>query len=383
MVRNAVRSLLAEPRAPNPPARVWRDWVLVAALVLAAVLEGILRDEVVWRPVALVLALGLVFPLLWRRTAPLAAVAVAFGALIAEHGIAALVGADGPVGLYTTAYVLLLPYSLLRWGSGREAAAGLVVILVAGLLGIAGDYTGIAEAVFGIMFLLFPAALGASVRFLTTSRLREMDQVKLREREQLARELHDIVAHHVSAIVIRAQAGRVVAASRPDAAVTALEVIEEEASRTLAEMRLMVGALRQAEEPDLAPQRGVADIERLARGAGDSPPVAVHLSGDLDDLRPTVGAALYRLAQESITNAVRHARHATRIDVRVVGDDQCVRLTVSDDGDAGSLGAGGSSYGIAGMTERAKLLGGALEAGPSLDRGWTVDAVLPRDGTAA
>ena len=233
------------------------------------------------------------------------------------------------------------------------------------------------------MFLLFPAALGASVRFRTTYRLREMDQVKLREREQLARELHDIVAHHVSAIVIRAQAGRVVAASHPDAAVAALEVIEEEASRTLAEMRLMVGALRQAEEPDLAPQRGVADIERLARGAGDSPPVAVHLSGDLDDLRPSVGAALYRLAQESITNAVRHARHATRIDVRVVGDEQCVRLTVSDDGDAGSLGASPSSYGIAGMTERAKLLGGALEAGPSLDRGWTVDAVLPRDGTAA
>ena len=382
MVRNAVRSLLAEPRAPNPPARVWRDWVLVAVLVPTAVLEGVLRDEVVWRPVALVLALGLVFPLLWRRTAPLAAVAVAFGALIA-FWIAALVSADGPVGLYTTSYVLLLPYSLLRWGSGREAAAGLVVILVTGLLGIAEDYTGIAEAVFGIMFLMFPAALGAAVRFQTTYRLREMDQVKLREREQLARELHDIVAHHVSAIVIRAQAGRVVAASSPDAAVAALEVIEEEASRTLAEMRLMVGALRQAEEPDLAPQRGVADIERLARGAGDSPPVAVHLSGDLDDLRPTVGAALYRLAQESITNAVRHARHATRIDVRVVGDEQCVRLTVSDDGDAGSLGASPSSYGIAGMTERAKLLGGALEAGPSLDRGWTVDAVLPRDGTAA
>ena len=82
-MRNAVRSLWAEPRVPDPPTRVWRDWALVAVLVPTAVLEGILRDEVVWRPVALVLALGLVFPLLWRRTHPLAAVAVAFGAVIA------------------------------------------------------------------------------------------------------------------------------------------------------------------------------------------------------------------------------------------------------------------------------------------------------------
>ena len=105
------------------------------------------------------------------------------------------------------------------------------------------------------------------MRYRASSRLRETDQVKLREREQLARELHDTVAHHVSAIAIRAQAGRALAPSRPDAAVDALEVIEEEASRTLDELRAMVGALRQGEEPDLAPQRGVADIERLGRGA--------------------------------------------------------------------------------------------------------------------
>jgi signal transduction histidine kinase len=237
--------------------------------------------------------------------------------------------------------------------------------------------------VIAIGFFLFSAALGAAIRYQASSRLREMDQVKLREREQLARELHDTVAHHVSAIAIQAQAGRTLAAADPDAAVDALEVIEEEASRTLAEMRTMVGALRQGEEPDLAPQRGVADIERLARSAGDSPRVDVELWGDLDDLKPSVEAAIYRLAQESITNAVRHARHATRINVWVVGDDRCVRLTVSDDGDASSLSASASSgYGIAGMTERAKLLGGTLEAGPSRDRGWTVDAVLPRNGTA-
>ena len=243
MVRNAVRSVLAEPRAPNPPARVWRDWVLVAVLVPTAVLEGILRDDVVWRPVALGLALGLVFPLLWRRTKPLAAVAVAFGALTVVE-IAALFGADGPVGLDTTVFVILLFYSLFRWGSGREAVIGTAIILVTAVLGLTANYTGLVDAVFGMMFLLFPAALGASVRFRATARLRETEQIKLREREQLARELHDTIAHHVSAIVIRAQAGRVVAASHPEAAVDALEVIEGEASRALAEMRAMVGALR-------------------------------------------------------------------------------------------------------------------------------------------
>ena len=368
---------------PDPPTRVWRDWALVAVLVPTAVLEGLLRDEVVWRPVALVLALALLFPLLWRRTNPLAAVAAAFGAIIVVD-VAALVADAGPAGwLYTTAYVLLFPYSLFRWGSGREAVIGLVIILVAGGLGIAADYTGAVDAVVGSVILVFPAALGASVRYRANSRLREVDQAKLLEREQLARELHDTVAHHVSAIVIRAQAGRVVAASHPDAAVDALGVIEEEASRTLAEMRTMVGALRRGEEADLAPQRGVTDIERLAHGAGDQPHVDVELSGDLDDLPPSVEAAIYRLAQESITNAMRHARHATRINVWVVGDDRRVYLTVTDDGEASPFSAGSSSgYGIVGMTERATLLGGTLEAGPSPDRGWTVDAVLPRNGTA-
>ncbi|HSO56336.1 MAG TPA: sensor histidine kinase, partial [Actinomycetes bacterium] len=96
MVSNAVRSIWAEPRAPHPPARVWRDWLLVAVLVSTAILEGIFREDVIWRPVALGLAVALVFPLLWRRTHPLAAVAVTFGVHIAVM-VAALFGADGPV----------------------------------------------------------------------------------------------------------------------------------------------------------------------------------------------------------------------------------------------------------------------------------------------
>ncbi|MEO5840109.1 MAG: histidine kinase [Acidimicrobiales bacterium] len=378
MLKEAVRSLWVEPRVANPPRRVWRDWALVGALLPTAVLEGVFRDEVAWRPVACGVCVALVFTLLWRRTDPLVVVAVAFGVL-SVSSVVALVGAEDPVGLYTTVFVVLLPYSLLRWAAGREAVIGLAIMLFAFAVGIAADFTGVVDAVFAGVFLFFPAALGASVRYRANSRTRGMDQVKLLEREQLARELHDTVAHHVSAIAIRAQAGRVVAASDPAAALDALVVIEQEASRTLAEMRAMVGALRQGEEADLAPPRGVADIERLTERSGERPCVEVELSGDLDGLRPSVDAALYRLAQESITNAVRHARHATRIRVTVLGEDDCVRLTVGDDGDGGAFDPRSSSgFGLIGMAERAKLLGGTLEAGPNRNRGWTVHAVLPK-----
>jgi signal transduction histidine kinase len=379
VVTSAVRSFWGEPRVPNPPARLWRDWLLVAVLVAAGVLEAIFREDLVWRPVALVLGVAPVFTLPWRRTHPLVVAVVAFGAQTVAD-VATLYGAGRPLTLDTTAYVLLLPYALFRWGSGREALIGITIILAGHVFREAVNSTGL-DVVIGVPFLLLPAALGASLRYRASSRLRERDRAKLREREQLARELHDTVAHHVSAIAIQAQAGRTLAASRPDVAVDALAVIEEAASRTLDEMRAMVGALREGEEPDLAPQRGVADIERLAHGAGEGPRVDVELAGDLDGLRPLVGAAIYRLAQESITNAVRHARHATRIDVRVFGDGDCVRLTVQDDGDAGPTDTG-SGYGLVGMTERATLLGGTLEAGRSAGRGWTVTAVLPRNGTA-
>ncbi|MFI5713841.1 sensor histidine kinase [Kribbella sp. NPDC051620] len=373
MFRNALRTLWAEPRVPQPPRRVWRDWVLVGALLPTAILEGIFRDDLPWRPVAILLAIGTVVALLWRRTAPLEVVAAVFGSLIVLDVVALLTG-RGPVGEYMMICVVLLPYSLFRWGSGREIGIGTVFILIALALGLTVDPTGLVDSILGSMFLLFPTTLGAAVRYRTSSRVRELDQVRLREREQLARELHDTVAHHVSAIVIRAQAGRIVAPSDPAAAVDALAIIESEATRTLAEMRVMVAGLRQDEAAAMAPQPGVADLEQLARGS--RLPVDVELSGDLDDLGPSVGAALYRIAQESITNAVRHARAATRVDVRVAGEADSVRLTIQDDGEAGSAGPVG--YGLVGMTERAALLGGSFEAGPGDDRGWTVKAVLPR-----
>jgi signal transduction histidine kinase len=142
----------------------------------------------------------------------------------------------------------------------------------------------------------------------------------------------------------------------------------------------MVGALRERDDVELAPQSGVADISRLARSGDDGPLVEVRLDGDLDHLRPAVGAAAYRIAQESVTNAVRHARNATRVLVAVAGDEHEVHLVVTDDGEPLTATAA-PGFGVVGMTERATLLGGTLAAGPGPAGGWVVDAVLPRQGS--
>ncbi len=383
MVSDTVRQLWVEPRAsPPPPARVWTDWVLLALLIPVGVFEVFLRNDLGWPVVAFILGVPSIFALLWRRTHPLTVVVIVFACHGASEAVL-LLGADYSAMLYATAWLLILPYALFRWGSGRECMIGLAVMMLAHVPNGSGAVNSIVEVIAASVFLLFPAAVGLAVRYRLAYRVRAFDQVKLLERELLARELHDTVAHHVSAIIIQAQAGRTVASTDPDTAIRVLQVIEEEASRTLTEMRIMVGALRDGETAELAPQRGVADITKLARATGDSPLIAVRLTGGLDDIRPSVGAAVYRMAQESITNAVRHARHATRIEVLVTGDDDAIRLTVQDDGDPNPSAAGSIGYGLVGMSERAKLLGGTLQAGPSDGRGWTITAVLPRDGVSA
>jgi two-component sensor histidine kinase len=356
--------------------------VLLGVLLTWSVLEALLREDLAWRHVVLTVSVVVALALLWRRTHPLAAIVVAFGVLTTVDIVRILVGNEYGL-LWSISGALVLPYSLFRWGAGREAGIGLGVILAWLIVTHVADPTGAGEVVAGYGFFLFSAALGASIRFHDNARIRDIEQAKLRQRNQLARELHDTVGHHLSAIAIQAQAGRTLAAFNPDRALKALETIEEAASRALGEMRSMVGVLRDGAEADFAPQPGVADIEHLA-GQLDGPPrVDVQLSGNFDELSPAVEVALYRIAQESVTNAVRHARHATRITVDVVDEGGQVRLMVRDDGDAATAAQASSGYGLVGMAERATLLGGTLRAGPGPGRGWTVDAVFPTGGAQA
>src|SRR5688500_10184172 len=389
MATNALRSLWAEPRPTNAPDRGPRDWALVAVLVCWSVVEVVLRQDLaprpgLWtglapRPLLLLYVLAVLGPLLWRRTHPLVAVAVSFGTLTILDIVRILTGSQGAL-LNIMSAALILTYALFRWGSGREAASGLGVILLWLPITSIADHMSLADTVLGYGFFLFAAALGAAVRYREKILIRDIDQAKAREREQLARELHDTVAHHVSGIAIQAQAGRAIAASHPERAVEALAIIEDAATRTLTELRAIVGVLRATQDTEFAPQPGVAEVEQLATDGHRCPGVEVPLSGEFDDLSPAVGAAIYRLAQESITNARRHARHATQVTVAVTGDADRVRLTIDDDGSAAG-GRAPAGYGLVGMRERASLLGGTFHAGPAPERGWRVEAVLPRTGT--
>jgi signal transduction histidine kinase len=342
---------------------------------VAAVAEGILRRDLQSAVTSVVVALGLLPTLLWRRTRPLLMVAIAFGTCVL---IPVVTGAEAELG--TMAFLLLLVYSLFRWGSGREAVLGAGIVVAKLGLSAALGFLSFSETVAGFVILFSFSAVGAALRYRAKARTRELDQVKLLERERLARDLHDTVAHHVSAMAIRAGAGLAASETQPNAATEALSVIESEASLALAEMRTMVRVLRQNEPADLAPTPGVSDLAQLT-GSRPGPAVEVEIIGAVDDLPPSVGTAIYRLAQESVTNARRHAQHATRIEVRVTADDTSVHLRVSDDGVPRPGGTPG--HGLIGMIERADLLGGTCEAGPNPDRGWTVTAVLPRTGSSA
>ncbi|WP_332667421.1 sensor histidine kinase [Aeromicrobium sp.] len=379
MATNALRSLWAEPRPTNAPARGPRDWALVALLICWSVVEVVLRSDLAPRPLLLIPLLAVLGSLLWRRSHPLVAVAASFGTWTIVEIVRILTGSQGAL-LNSMGAALILAYALFRWGSGREAASGLGLILLWLPLTTIADPTSLADTVGAYAFFLFAAALGAAIRYRAKIRIRDIEQAKALEREQLARELHDTVAHHVSGIAIQAQAGRAIAASHPERAVEALAIIEDAATRTLTELRAIVGVLRASQDTEFAPQPGVAEVEQLATDGRTRPCVEVTLSGEFDDLSPAVGAAIYRLAQESITNARRHARHANLVTVAVTGDADQVRLTIDDDGSAAG-GRAPAGYGLVGMRERASLLGGTFHAGPAAERGWRVEAVLPRTGT--
>lgn len=381
MATDALRSLWVEPRPANPPETGAGDWALVAAFVGWAVNEAVLRDGMAPAPVLLIATLAAVAPLPWRRSHPLPAVLVAFGTLIVVDLFRMATGTQGALTSSVSA-TLVLTYALFRWGSGRDAVRGLLVILTWLAITFVADVTTLTDTITGYAFFFFAAALGAAVRYRARIRIRDIQEAKAREREQLARELHDVVAHHVSGIAIQAQAGRAVAATHPERAVDALATIEEAATRALTELRAIVGVLRDARHSSLTPQPGMADIEQLATTGAAQPRVEVTLTGELTDLSPSVAAAVYRLAQESVTNSRRHARHATRVTVQVTGETDHVRLTVDDDGSTGSPHRSPDGYGLVGMRERVTLLGGTFAAGPTADRGWRVEANLPRAGVA-
>lgn len=400
VVIRTIRAIWSEPATPDAAGPTRRDLLLVAFVMVIAPLETLLRTDLVWPAPSMAVVIAGACLLPFRRVHPLMTTAAVIGIASAVQ-LVALVRDVPWEGLGTGIVFLVLPYSLGRWGSGRQALGGATVFAVPVALTALGGGPP-SETLGGAAIVLLAAAVGAGVRFRAASRREQLASVRARERAELARDLHDSVAHHVTAIAVQAQAGRaLIRAGSPGDASTAdpdvldpagvgravidpavidgvLAVIEEQASRSLDEMRSIVGALRRDDRAELSPHHGLRDIERLS--TSEVPRVTVEVTGAVDELRPSVDTAVYRIAAEAITNARRHATGATRVQVRVDVTSDVVRLTVVDDGHApGHRPRGG--YGLVGMAERIELLSGRFSAGPHPGGGWTVTAELPNDGT--
>jgi signal transduction histidine kinase len=192
------------------------------------------------------------------------------------------------------------------------------------------------------------------------------------EQARIARELHDVLAHNVSVMVVQAAAADDVFESQPDRAREALRAIERTGRAALTELRRLLGAVRTTE---LAPQPGLAGLDVLVEGvraAGLS--VTLQVEGELDDLPAGLDLSAYRIVQEALTNTMKHAG-ASVAEVRVRRTPDGVELEVVDDG-AGPVG-NGHGRGLIGMRERASLVGGEVEAGPQPGGGFRVKATLP------
>lgn len=352
-------------------------WFAALVVVLACV-EAVTRHDLPSRVAAVAFTCIIAVGIVLRRSRPLFAVVLAFSSAITLTLIEAALGLPklAPVASVS---VLVLPYSLARRGTRRDVIIGAALMAATWLASLLNhEMPHLSDVIGGALVLLFPGALGLVVRFRTETEERAQAQARLLEREQLARELHDSVAHHMMAITLQAQAARVVLTTRPDDAKTALGAIEQESKKALTELRALVGALRDDGDAALLPAGRIVDLPALAART-TTPAIDVVLSGDLEGLPPAVECAVFRVAQESITNAVKHARNATTVKVRITGAAPSIELSVRDDGHPGAAPMG-RGFGLVGMAERAALLGGTFEAGPLAQGGWQVSAIFPREG---
>jgi signal transduction histidine kinase len=390
-----------------------RPWVLDTLVVVGVVLLFCVPDlmhgggpDGLVNPFArvpaagmVVLQAGLVLPLLWRRRVPSAVFAAIGAVFVFQWSLGVWLRAD--VALLVALYSLAL-YGRLRhllWACAVMAGAlVLVAVRVSSVVSVAGaPLDALAEA----LFFLFSAAtaalaLGLAVRIrrsqLAVLRERaarlevERDQrsklAAAGERTRVAREMHDIVGHNLSVMITLADGGAYAADVTPERSTAALRLIAETGREALSELRRMLGVLREdAAAPELSPQPSIADIDALCtriRAAG--PQVVYRTTGDVDAPDRGVQLAVYRIAQEALTNALKHAGPATWATLTLNIEDTHLRIRVDDTGPpAGteqSAPANQEGHGLAGMRERAALYGGAVLAGYRPGGGWTVQATL-------
>ncbi|MEV5827610.1 histidine kinase [Spirillospora sp. NPDC052242] len=344
-------------------AQSWGSWYWVPGAVSAAAVCG---------PALL----GLRRPL-WPAVAALVLAAAAIaGTRAAGPDLPAEPSPAMVLGLAVLTAAALRVLAPVR--AAAVAAAGPVVI-VAGQLAAGPPSAGLA-AVTALDGLLWLAAAGAglSLRALDVRARATAERVRRDERLELARELHDVVAHHITGMVLQAQGAQVVARRDPERVGAYLGELETAGTDALAAMRRIVGLLRDADDAAPAspgPERLGALVERFRR---QGPEVRLSMPEGDDGWPPEVTTTVYRVTQEALTNVLRHAPRARSVTVTVERDARGITVEVADDAPAApARPAHRGGYGLIGMRERVESLGGSLHAGPRAGAGWSVRATLP------
>lgn len=354
-------------------ARAIVEFLVVFVVAIADIPENVDSFQP-WTFIVGVIASVLVA--LRSRTRPWGAVAV-LGSL-AVVALAAQLADDAgqmPVGLLLVAGLLLADvgyHQSWRRVGAVGAGAAVTAVLIEGL----ADGRAVGDIVFTLMMWALAVAVAVATRFWRQERTTRAERVRAEERERIARDLHDVVAHHVSGIAVTAEGAKLVVDRDPSAVAAALDSIHGAASTTLDEMRRMVSILRDGAGAD-APLTLAALADELTTTT--SPRVTVVVDDAAGGIETQVATAARRIVQESVTNSRRHGRDVTRIDASVTIDGDELVVLVADDGRPSGrrpAGGGGGGFGIVGMHERVTLLGGQLRVGPT-DTGWRVEARMP------
>lgn len=327
-----------------------------------------------------------------RRRIPFTAAVVAGGAVAAYQ-----ITTNDPDGSFIEPAVLLVYYYAGRSAAERRAWKKLTALLgyapaVSVLIKVSTGPFSLSGALGGLPVMLAPAAVGIAVaRHASLTRrlaeatvsLRDEQQVRAaralgEERNRIARELHDVVAHHVSVMVIQAGASRLMAIADVAAAGAALGVVEQSGREALTDLRCIMGVLRRRDAPDAAMSAGLKDLHVLVdRTRSSGVPVDVQVSGRVDQVPAAVDLVAYRVVQEALTNVVKHARPATAHVTINIGR-QVLEVTVTDNGAQSTMAVlPASGHGLAGMSERVVLYGGKLESGHRSGGGFEVRATIP------
>lgn len=335
-------------------------------------------------PFLVVLAVGLA----WRHAKPLPAFLVVMAALVA---LSLAEGGGEAGGLFLV--LLVMCYSAVAFGT-HPAVVGVAAVTTIAIHDLRDPYLHtVGDRIFTSIFLVAGFGLGLVMRHrvrrnetlaheaqqLRTTADDQARQAVTAERARIARELHDVVAHSVSVMVLQAQVARTLADGERDAA---LGVIETTGRQAMNEMRRLVHVLREDDAVPHAPQPGLRQLDTLveeSRATGVEAELAVH--GDTNRVPPGVGLAVFRIVQEALTNVRKHAGTTCAwVDVDCTGPVVNVRVR-NRAGSSAALTSTGSGHGLVGMHERVSLYGGQLHTGPCPTGGYLVDATLPIQST--